>query len=207
MAELLVTIVFFSLFTGMVLHANRMLSSLAQTATTATQQQTLATVVLNSLLAEMRTASNIYPYTGDFNGHEHANFYYDSKLFDYLQVDFSNDSYREIIYVDSTNGKLYVGRADSLQGTSTPAVDPKPLIGGAMYSDCIIHLNDGSTNKTEVTNTGTPIVDDTGAEILDSSGNPLGYKAATFNVVIMIEDTILGTTATHTMVVNTNTGI
>lgn len=194
MTELLITMLFIVMFTGMITSANRMLAHVAGTAMSTSQQSSLSSVVIDAITSEMRSATDIsYFNTSYFNEYnstthtDHAGFVYNSKLFDYRQAD-STINYREIIYVDSTNNKLYVGRAHSDYSISssgtTPAEAPKALIGGAMYENVKVYLHDPTGSaKTRIVTPAT-------------TTDPV--NGATFQIVLYLEDTTTGNTSLHT---------
>lgn len=210
MVELLVMLVLLTMFTAMVLFANRMLSTLIFEATSASQQQTLASVATSALLTEMRTATNITEIPGsiyrDANGNnqtDHANFAYDSKYFDYRQLD-PTIKYQEIVFVDTSNpssdtyGKLYVGCYNGGTAPTDSGFSSKPLFGGAMYSSCIISLNDdfGNASSTTVTQVQSTLGD------ANTDGN---YDSATFQLALYIKDTTTDYTSSHVVNVNSAT--
>lgn len=203
MTEILITVLLMTLFTSMVITANRMLAHIATQAITISQQTTLSSVIINAISAEMRTATDIETFSGSYIQNEldtsssrtthsdHGGFVYNSKLFDYKQQD-PYETYREIIFVDSTNYKLYVGKAHSsysLSGsTPTSYEEPKALIGGAMYGDSKVYLYDAGTYSRP---SSAPDSAKTGI----SSSN-------SFRLVIYIEDTASGTSSIHNQTVN-----
>lgn len=160
MTEILITMIFMALFTTMIVTANRMLASVSVEAITLSQQQTLANSITSAMLLEMRDAKNISLYTGNnFNGTgnyydgtnthtDTAKFVYDSNKFDFLQSN-PNRTYRELIFVDSTTGKLYVGRAPNEYSLSSDIQietnnyneAAKPLIALGLYNNNIVKLN------------------------------------------------------------------
>lgn len=193
MTELLITVLFLFLFTSMVITANLMLSQVAGETISVVQQTSLSSVIINALTYEMRTSSDVVAFSGgyldEYSGITHADnagFVYNSKLFDFKQTNTydastgvsSNYNYREIIFVDSNNYKLYVGRADYFYsidptGPSTVNEESKALIGGAMYGDVKVYLYNPSntSQKTKVNADGT------------------------FEIVLFLENDVLGTSS------------
>lgn len=214
MTEILVTLIFMSLFATMVIIANRMLSTIAVESVTFTQQQTLANAITSAMLIEMRDATNISLFTGNnYNGtgnyydgtnthHDTAKFVYDSKKFNFLQSDHER-TYRELIYVDSTSGKLYVGRAPNKYSLSTTIQSEadnynesaKALIGLGLYKDNIVKLNNNESGANLLsTSVKTPTL---------SSETEITQHAQ-FQLSLFLQDTTTGVTFSQDMLVYTN---
>lgn len=157
MTELLITLAFFGLFTSVTTIANQMIGTSIYQAKLESQRETLANLLRDAITSEMRTANDISVFnTSSYNGHtDTAGFVYNSVIYDFLQTNV-DDTFLEIIYVDNSNGQVYIGRVDPNYPTSgsagTSTQQPKSLISSSLYGDFLVSLSVEST-KTGVSST------------------------------------------------------
>lgn len=182
MTEVLITLIFLSLFSTMIIYANRMLSTVVVESVAISQQQTLANSITSAMLIEMRDANNISYFTGGYNDgstvhSDTAQFVYDSSKFDFLQSD-PTITYREVIFVNSSDNKLYVGCAPNSYSLSTDVqalttgdnyTNAKTLIGTGLYKNNVVKLNDGSTKNTAVVDNPTSANVYTSSDIIQNA--------------------------------------
>lgn len=196
-AELLAGLLLMGMLSSLIVITNQMLGTIAFEASGLSKQQLLSNAIVNSLISEVRNADNISirtaPYSYDGGTHQTAGFVYDSSRFDYFQADITR-TFREVIFVNSNDGKVYVGRAEdsySLTGTvSTYVEDPKLLVGDGTYSDCIVSLSTSSESTGVIYPTGLSTSD-----VIDE---------ATFKLVVSVTDSTSGVSTDSTITVNTN---
>lgn len=181
MTEILVTLVLLSLFFSMMLNALQMLYTLTSKSNAQSHQQTLATIIVKALENEMRNATNISQGLRDYTTHPStAGFIYDSTLFDYNNL---TSTTREIIFVDPSDGQLYIGNADDLSSAA------KPLIGSAMYQGFEVRLsyNSSSTGVTPLDDASTGTFQNGKFQIAftleDSNGNSYGEDMIVYSIV------------------------
>lgn len=208
-AELLVTLFLMCMLASMVVIANQMLSTVAFEAVGFSKQQLLSNTIVNSLVYELRDADNIsirssdYLYDGTY--HQTAGFVYDSLIFDFFQPtitivggdgtqSYSTETFREVIFVDSNDGRVYVGRAEDLYSltgsTLSRQENAKSLLGSAMYSDCVVQLSNSTGTTGVIYPTGI-----SESDVIDE---------ATFQIAVSVQNTVTGLSHENLLTVNTD---